>query len=414
MSIKRIKDLRDQRNTLAAEIRNVMEQNTGASWKPEHQAIYDAKMGDIERVDAEISRLQKLEDLNAEQSFQNMGGRTLPGPMGPATNSRDEQRQVFAKWLRGGDRALNDQDYAVIRNTTSTTTDTEGGYLVQHQEVQAELIRAMKEFGGMREVSTQFTTSAGGSLSWPTSDDTSNKGERVAENVSATDQDPNFGAIAMNAYKYSSKVVTLPIELVQDSLIDVESLVVEMLAERLARIHNEDFTLGTGTQQPRGIVTAASLGKAGATGQTTTVIYDDLVDLEHSIDPAYRKQGGFAWMMHDSSVKVIRKIKDLDGRPIFVPGYEVGSPSGAPSTLMGYPIRVNQDIAQMAANAKSILLGKLNNYRIRDVMGLTLFRFTDSAYAKKGQVGYLAWNRAGGNLIDLSGATVKYYQNPAS
>ena len=42
-----------------------------------------------------------------------------------------------------------------------------------------------------------------------------------------------------------------------------------------------------------------------------------------------------------------------------------------------------------------------------------MFRFTDSAYAKNGQVGFLAWLRSGGNLVDVGGA-VKYYANSAS
>ena len=119
-------------------------------------------------------------------------------------------------------------------------------------------------------------------------------------------------------------------------------------------------------------------------------------------------------MMNDASIKVIRKIKDSEGRPIFVPGYEQGVPGGAPSTLLGRPVSINQDIATMAANAKSILFGNFKNYRIRDAMQVTLFQFRDSAYAKKGQVGFLAWMRSGGNLIDVSGATVKYYQNSAT
>jgi HK97 family phage major capsid protein len=251
-------------------------------------------------------------------------------------------------------------------------------------------------------------------MNWPTCDDTSNTGELVAENAAAASQDAAFSTVGLNVYKFSSKVVTVPFELLQDSQINIDALVVDLLAERLGRVQNTYFTTGTGSSQPKGIVTAAASGKTGTTGQTSTVIYDDLVDLIHSIDPAYRQGGKLSWMMNDASVKVIRKIKDGQSRPIFVPGYETGVPGGAPDTLLGYDLVVNQDVATMAANAKSILFGRLGNYRIRDVMSATLFRFTDSAYTKNGQVGFLAWMRAGGNLIDLSGATVKYYANSAT
>ncbi len=417
MSMKRIKELRDQRNTLAAEVRNVMDQNPGASWKPEHQATYDTKLSEIERIDAEIVRLQKIEDLSAERSFENMGGQTHTGPLGGEAVQAGKHRTLLNKWLRGGDRALNQDDWAevralAIRAAMSTGVDTEGGYTTA-DEVTTELIKAMKAFGGMRNTATVFGTSHGNAMNWPTMDDTGNTGELVPENVSANDQDPSFGTVAMNTYKFSSKVVTVPMELLQDTQINLEAVILELLAERLARAQNTYFTTGTGTAQPRGIVTGAGLGKAGTTGQTTTVTYDDLVDLQHSIDPAYRS--GLGWMMNDATIKVIRKIKDLDGRPIFVPAVGAGNvPGAALPTLLNDPINVNQDIAVMAANAKSILYGRLRNYRIRDVMATQLFRFTDSVYTKKGQVGFLAWQRAGGNLLDNSGATVKYYQNSAS
>ena len=107
--------------------------------------------------------------------------------------------------------------------------------------------------------------------------------------------------------------------------------------------------------------------------------------------------------------------KDSQNRPIFTPGYEANAMinGGAPDALMGRPIFINEDIAAMAANAKSILFGAFSKYVIRDVMDLTLFRMTDSAFTLNGQVGFVAFMRAGGNLIDAGGA-VKYYANSAT
>ena len=116
---------------------------------------------------------------------------------------------------------------------------------------------------------------------------------------------------------------------------------------------------------------------------------------------------------HDDVLKVLRKIKDTQGRPIFVPGYEQGNPGGAPDRLMGRAININQNMAAMAANAKSILYGDFSKYLIRDVMDVTLFRMTDSAYTLKGQVGFVAFCRSGGNLLDVGGA-VKAYANSAT
>ena len=117
--------------------------------------------------------------------------------------------------------------------------------------------------------------------------------------------------------------------------------------------------------------------------------------------------------MHDTTIKALRKIKDGNQRPIFVPGYEQGNPAGAPDRLIGRPIYVSQEMAAMAANAKSILFGQFSKYLIRNVMDLTLFRMTDSAFTLNGQVGFVAFMRSGGRLIDVGGA-VKHYANGAT
>lgn len=217
----------------------------------------------------------------------------------------------------------------------------------------------------------------------------------------------------MDVYKYSSKKIALPFELIQDSMFDIEGYIQALLATRIGRITGEHFTTGTGTGQPKGLITAATVGKTAATGGATTVSYDDLVDLEHSVDPVYRAGLAVGYMMHDSTVKALRKLKDTQGRPIFVPGYEQGNPGGAPDRLLGRPIYINQDVAAMAANAVSIAFGDFSKYLIREVMDLTLFRMADSGFLLNGQIGFVAFNRQGGNLIDVGGA-VKTFKNSAT
>jgi HK97 family phage major capsid protein len=148
-------------------------------------------------------------------------------------------------------------------------------------------------------------------------------------------------------------------------------------------------------------------------GQTTSVIYDDLVDLFHSVDVAHRMSPGCKWMLADSSIKVIKKIKDSTGRPLWQPGVSAGAGAGFPDTILDKPYVLNNDIAVMAANAKSILFGDLSKYKIRQVMGFTLLRLVER-YAEFGQVGFLAFMRADGNLIDAGSNPVKYYQNSAT
>lgn len=399
-----IQSLRERRAELNKQARNLTEQHQ-ATWNAAHTAEFDALMEQVSNIDDQIKRTERAQAMDAERELADMGVRD------GAPASASIRSKAFATLLRSGEGALSAEERRAIANTMSTTTGSEGGFTVQ-TDVATSLVEALKAFGGMREVAQLIRTEKGNPLNYPTTDGTSEVGEIIAENGTATDADPVFGTVSLNPFKYSSKVITVPIELLQDSSVDIEALVLRRLAERIGRITNAHFTTGTGTGQPRGVATASTLGKAGTTGQTLTVTYDDLVDLQHSVNRAYR--GNARWMMADTSLRVIRKLKDLEGRPIFVPGYEVGNPAGDPDRLLGAPIVINDDVAPMGANARSILFGDFNYYLIRDVLDLTILRFTDSAYAKKGQVGFLGWHRAGGNFIDASGGAVKHYANSAA
>jgi HK97 family phage major capsid protein len=92
----------------------------------------------------------------------------------------------------------------------------------------------------------------------------------------------------------------------------------------------------------------------GATGQTTSVIYDNLVDLVHSIDPSYRNQN-CKFMLADATLAAVRKIKDTQGHPLWQPSVQ----AGVPDSLLAYPVVINQDMPVMAASAKSILFGDI-------------------------------------------------------
>jgi HK97 family phage major capsid protein len=406
-----IQALREQRNAKAKAARDLLAAHPAdkGTWNSTHQAAFDALDGEVAAIDQQIKNMQRALDMAAEERFEDAVSER------GRRNARDlpetDPVRIFDTWMRQGEKAITAEQWTALRNTMSTTTGSEGGFTVATAVAQT-VIESLKAFGGMRRVSEVFSTVQGNDLNFPTSDGTSEVGELIAQNVTATGGDPTFGTVGLPVYKFSSKIIAVPFELLQDSGIDMEAFIRARMVTRLGRITNQFFTTGTGTSQPRGIVTAASSGKVGTTGQTLTVIYDDLVDLVHSVDPAYREMAP-SWMMRDSSIQVIRKLKDSAGRPIWTPGYEAGIGKGVPDALLGYPVVTNQDVAAMAANAKSILFGAFfESYKIRDVMDITMFRFTDSAYAKLGQVGFLAWMRSGGNCVDT--ASVKFYQNSAT
>ena len=376
----------------------------------------DTVLNEIEAIDGEITRENRLNQVAGDERAEHEAA--MSAAAGKGADPKNPEAGALRAMLKGGLSNLSDEQRNAMRarqtgdiqGAMSTTTGSEGGYTVA-TEFSRTLIEAMKQMGGVRAVASSIQTATGAQMLFPTADATSEEGEIVGQNAPVSVGETTVGQASLGVYKYSSKSIALPFELLQDSFIDIEAYIKSLLALRLGRIQNRHQTVGTGNEQPRGLVTAAAVGKTGATGQTTVVTYDDLVDLEHSVDPIYRQGAG--WMFHDNTLQALRKMKDTNGRPIFVPGYEQGNPGGAPDRLLGRAITINQNMAAMAANAKSILYGDFSKYLIRDVMDVTLFRMTDSKYTEVGQVGFLAFCRSGGNLLDVGGA-VKHYANSAT
>ena len=375
----------------------------------------DSYLAEVEGIDAEIARETRLNQVAGDAQSEHehaLNTATVTG------GGRSDEALALRAMLSGGLSALSqDQRQAMaarqnpdIRAAMSTTTGSEGGYTVA-TEFSKKLIEAMKATGSVRSVASVIQTSTGAQMLFPTADATAEEGEIVGQNGPVTPGETTFGQASLDVYKYSSKSIALPFELLQDSMFDIEAYIQNLLRLRLGRIQDRHHVLGTGTSQPKGVVVASTVGKAGATGSATTVAYDDLVDLEHSVDPAYR--AACRYMMNDSTLKALRKLKDGNQRPIFVPGYEQGNPGGAPDRLMGREIVINQYVAAMAASAKSILFGDFSKYLIRDVMDVTLFRMTDSAFTLKGQVGFVAFCRSGANMVDNGGA-IKHFANSAT
>ena len=395
--------LREKISNLATQAKHLLAEKGSQTWTADEQVKFDNLSDEIERAQGQIKAEEKMRAIEADKFFEN-AAQSIKKP-----EDGIDAMAAVALYLRNGSNVTPEQAVA-IRNAMSTTTTTEGGYTVP-SEIATMVVDALKAFGGMREVSKVITTAGGNSLNFPTSDGTSEVGVIVAENAAASTGEITFGTVAVNPYKYSSNKIAIPWELIQDSAIDVVAFVTNRLATRLARATNAHYTTGTGSSQPYGIAARASSGKVGTTGQTLTVIYDDLIDLIYSVNSAYRGRGA-RFMLKDASVAIIRKLKDTTGRPIWNPGDAEGIAGGVPSTIAGYAYTVNDDVATMAANAKSIYFGDFSQFVIRDVNGIDIRRFDDSAFALNGQVGFCGWMRTGSNLLDT--AAVKYYANSAT
>lgn len=255
--------------------------------------------------------------------------------------------------------------------------------------------RKLVAFDGPRQVARIFQTPSGNNIPWPTVDDTSNTGASLAENTTMADAvAATTGAITFAAYKVDSVPIQISSELMEDSYFDLPALAGELLGERIGRKEGAWHTTGTGSSQPKGIVTCATAGVTAASA--TAIAPDEVLGLVHSLDPAYRRANpNVGFMMHDSILLYLRKLKDADGQYLWQPGLQMG----VPDRLVGYPIAINQNMqSSVATGTVTMLFADFSKFVIRDVGTVRLYRL-DELYRAKDLTGFCAFHRTDSNTI---------------
>lgn len=440
-----IPELLQKKGELVNEANEVLAK-MGDQPRAEDETKFDAIHVDIEKITKQVARMQKQEEVT-KATDESQGRSTKPaqpndgshGRRAPSSSTAEHFSDGIRSWFLAGSDHERTQEMrdsasrcgfnleqrsvtlrlpakpprsargAVLdewekRAAMGTTSGAVGGYTVPN-EAMRPLEAALLAYGAMRGEATVIRTDSGASLPLPTSNDTTNKGAILTENSAASEVDVTFGQLTLDAYKYSSKYLLISVELLQDSAVNVAEWIGQALGIRIGRITNDHFTTGTGSSQPNGLVTAATLGKTAAA--VATVTYDEMVDLIHSVDPAYRDNGEF--MFHDGGLKMLKKIKvlqysgDATGIPLWSPGLSPGQPD----SILGYPYVVNQSMTTPATGVKSILFGDFSKYIIRDVRDITLIRL-DERFAEYHQVAYLAFSRHDGDLLDAGTHPVSY------
>ncbi|WP_320784192.1 phage major capsid protein [Streptomyces sp. CRN 30] len=406
----------EEQNTTWQRMQDIqsLAEREGRDWTAEERANWDAAEKRLTEVSGDIERLNKmaaLDKVDRSQIAVTTGEPENRRGEGDGEERTRQYTEAFSVYLRGGmDRLTPDQrnlmmDQQVSLRAMGTNTDAGGGFTVP-EEFRNIMTETMKAFGGLFGLAEVITTSTGANLNWPTNDDTSNEGEILGENQPTGEQDLQLGGKELKAYTFSSKQVRLSLNLLQDSAFSLETWVPKKLGERIGRRSARAWTTGTGVDQPEGLTTGAVVGKTGANGQTTSVIYDDLVDLEHSVDSAYRANAQY--LMHDLTLKVIRKLKDQQGRPLWQP---IPAP-GFPATINGFTYNIDNSMPVPAAGAKSLAFGDFKaGYLIRQVLDVQTLRLVER-YAEYLQVAFLGFARMDGMINDPS--AIRLYQHSAS
>lgn len=293
------------------------------------------------------------------------------------------------------------------RRALGVGTSTLGGSMVPTTTMD-EIDIALLQYGGMLQASRRVVTDSGEAMVWPTVNDTSAAGRIAAEHDVIPDRNTTTGSVSINAYVLHSDIVRVSIQLLQDSAIDVAELLGKLLGTSIGRGVNNYLTTGTGTAQPRGILAtsggAADSGVALATASTFT--WAELMSFKHSVDPAYRVGPRTAWMMHDATQAKIRAMTGTVGQTFWLDNPRDG---GMP-LLDGNPVFINQSMAQPGDDTKIALYGDFDHYIVREVQNVTFRRF-DEKYAEYGQVGFMAWYRFDGALLNAGTNPIKYMKD---
>lgn len=267
-----------------------------------------------------------------------------------------------------------------------------------------QVFQVARLVGPMLATSQIFNTTSGEALTIPTLTARSTAAVATATQAIGA-SDPTFSSITLNAYKYSF-LVGVANELIADAGFDLTSLIAEQAGNEIGYRVNNALTVGTGTVEPNGLVTQAGSAVTGGTGVSGAFTYDNLVDLVYGIDGAARQLPGVGFQMATSSLGVLRKLKDGAGNYIFVPGT-----SGAPDTVLGFPVYENPAMAAVATNAKSVIFGHLPSYKVRIAGGIDIAQSPDYAF-NQDVTTFRVKMRVDGGLTHAS--HVKYFKGAAS
>jgi len=405
----RLRKLYDERAAAWSKVQDIQDRRSRDGYEPSEEdgETYTRALDDVEKLGKQIEDEERADRLGATFDRAEPGSRsTNPRPAEEEERDvSDEYREAFGSYLRRGDagmtpegRSLLEQGFVALEDRAQAAgVDAAGGYTVP-REFLVRMIEALKAFGGLLGVAEVLNTTSGAPLQWPTNDDTGNVGAILSENTQVTEQDFVFGSANLTAHMYTSKMVRVSRQLLQDTAFNLEEWLPRKLGERIGRAAAGHFGTGTGTGQPQGIVTG--LTKVTPTATALKIGYDDLVDLEHSVDPAYRQSPTVRYVLHDFALREMRKIKDTTNRPLWVPAIA----GGPPSTINGYAYTIDNSLPEPGADAKPIVFGDIRAaYVVRVVNGAQTLRLAER-YADYLQIGFLGFQRIDAKVQDTSAA----------
>ena len=371
----------------------------------EDDAAYTKMEQEITDLGKEIERLERQEALDAELNRPvNKPLTGKPGGRADADDAEDKTGRASDDYRKNFWNAMRSKvPMPNVTNALQVGTDSEGGYLVP-DEYERTLVEALEEENIFRQMAKVIKTSSGdrkipvvaskGTASW------------IDEEGAYPESDDSFGQVSIGAYKLGT-MIKVSEELLNDSVFDLQSYISREFARRIGAKEEEAFFTGDGKGKPLGVLAATGGAETGVTAASATAVTaDELMDLYYSLKSPYRKKA--VWVLNDSTIKAIRKLKDNNGQYLWQPSLT----AGAPDMILGRPIKTSAYMPAIAAGAKTIAFGDFSYYWIADRQGRS-FKRLNELFAATGQVGFLASQRVDGKMI-LAEAVKVLVQKAAS
>lgn len=404
----------EQRGQIEHDLKALLADGEGRDWTAEDETRYDALFAADNELKAKIEKIESVNALGSElenlrdETVQVTGRKELGDPelenkaiRGWLDSQFSETKQYVtdASLKAMKDFGVKPSDEFVLnglckgfRNDLTTGTSSGDAGNVINQRMIATLQEAFLFYGGMVNVADVITTANGRDFIFPTFDDTAQSGSMVAEATavgSATN--PTFAKPQLSAYKGTTDMLKFSWESMRDADVDLVALLGRAFGARLGRLVNSTCTTGDGSSKATGITVGAAAGVTAASA--TAITFDELIDLEHSVDPAHR--AGSTFMVNDSTVKILRKLQDADNQYI----WERSVVAGAPSTLLGYPVVINNDMPAAATGNVSVVFGNMNAYKLRLVEQVRVYHLKE-LYRASDEEGLVAFNAFDGKVIN--------------
>ncbi len=380
-----INTLRENRAKAWEEAKNFLDthRTENGTLSAEDGAIYDHLEEDIMNLGKEIDRLERAEAIDAELSrpigtpLSNIPGRGTDIKTGRAS---DEYKAAMLTALR--------TNFRQISNTLIEGTDASGGYLVP-AEYDSRLIEKLEEENIMRSLGTVIQTAGERKINVAA---TKPAGSWVEESGEIQFGNASFDQVILDAYKLSV-AIKVSEELLADNQYDLEGFLIRSFGQAIAQKEEEAFIIGDGNSKPTGILNDTHGGQIGITAAAEdSITVDEVLDLIYKLKRPYRNKAVF--LMADSTLATIRKIKDGMGMYIWQPALTAGEPD----RLFGYPVYTSAYVPAIAAGQPVIAFGDMSYYNIGD-RGTRSFAALHELYAGVGQIGFVAKERVDGKLI---------------